>query len=261
MHFMFPLFFTEKYKSEIEALTEKLNKKEKECNQLKEERDTNHDRSNKLEQQMKTREKIFQDQLTQRGQKIVVLTAELDQRSGTIAYLTTQLHQLKLKQLKPTVEHIQSDPGRVPSPSPPKDPAPPRTKRYNTRPGNGPVKGVHPATHLRSNDNMPEPNQVQSHMFGRIHRVGTTPQTANPLSRSRGGEGSRDVTAFIAHVDPRGKEVEVKPAPPILPPITPQDAARREFALSAEIETLAIDKPYGAGKTLKSPNHSPVHTD
>ncbi|XP_054748794.2 coiled-coil domain-containing protein 92-like [Lytechinus pictus] len=251
----------EKYKSEIEALTAKLGEKEKECNQLKTDRDTNHDRLNELEQQMKVREKIFQDDLAQRQQKILTLTAELEQRSGTIAYLTTQLHQLKRKEIKPTVEHVRSDPERNQSPAPPKDPAPPRTRRYNIRTGNGPVKGVHPVNCLRNDANIPQPSQVQSHMFSRFRRIGPPPKTANPVLRSRGCEGVRDVTAFIAHVDTQGREVEVKPVPSILPPITPQDAVRREYSLSAEIETLAIDKPYGADSSLRSPNHSPLHTD
>ncbi|XP_071509290.1 coiled-coil domain-containing protein 92-like [Diadema antillarum] len=249
----------EQYTSEISSLKERLESKEKQCNQLSKERDSYSQKCSDIELQMKEREKAYQGEISEKGQRIIVLTAELDQRSGTIAYLTTQLHQLKLKQQgHPEDQTARAEPPeRISSPAPPKEPAPPRVRRFNLRTGNGPVPGAHVRTnrHVRR-ESAPPPNQVQSHMFSRIGQV----SPASPGYRQR-DEVVRDVAAFIAHVDPTGKEVEVKPAPAILPPIAPHESVSREYAMSAEIATLAIEKPFKVDSTLRSPNHSPVHTD
>ncbi len=165
-----------------------------------------------LEQQLKVQEKKFLDEIKKQKQTGNQYKADLEKKSEMIAHLTSQIRQLNLSKHKRTVS-LDEDYTRTGSPQPPSEPRPNfrRPHKHIRSPEEGAVRKTHRPMRAIPVD-------------GLTHDGLTLSELRQQYSRTRSSENQNDptvnVSAFLVQTEPKNSiEVEVKTAPPVLPPI------------------------------------------
>ncbi|XP_078611879.1 coiled-coil domain-containing protein 92-like [Branchiostoma floridae x Branchiostoma japonicum] len=246
------------------GLEKELKQKDDEWKDVQEHAEKKDKRIEMLEQQLRAQEKKFKDELKLKSTKMAQLSNELDSKSATIAYLTTQLHQVKVgKNLRKSREGVEALPeGMSPTPPSSREKSGSSRKTYRrgvtNMPVTGPIRAIHPSP--------PDSRDSSANV-----RTASGRRLPTPPMRPRTPSGSKvlDPAPFLESKNvARDREVSIKPAPAVLPPILPptgdeseeseSDASnrrtflRRQLRLAkqadrSEVETLAVDQVGGTG--------------
>lgn len=219
----------------LEAKLEKTESQVEELNKLLQEKDR---KIFSLEQQLKLQEKKLLSEVKQNKQKLSTMCNELDQKSANIAYLTNQLHQMalvkhKVKDCTRTNRRAHSN-----SPQPPQKPPPTHRRRVRT-----PVD-MESVTVLRNGlvSDAESSNSPSRHSSRRLS------SSADTRSYS-----DREVAAYVAKVDTVTSDIDIKPAPPILPPISPFPQDTRGVRSSSLYSHG--NSPYYSRRALRASKH------
>ncbi|XP_070572454.1 coiled-coil domain-containing protein 92-like [Ptychodera flava] len=250
----------EYYMKKIKSLETELKVKNDKSDETDKEIDKRDKRLHLLEQQLRAQERKYRDELKLKSQKIHSLSGELDSKSATIAYLTAALHKEKQKYKAREEQNMEKYGSKTAmNPLPPQEPVSGSARRRSQlrKSATSPVQ-YDAAT---GSFNVHPPTVPASVSEGRIKSGGRKPQVFRAVSPAM--SDTPDPAPFLAAREPSDEEirVEVKPSPPVLPPIHAQEMhsqkmnakhsslARRHYRLAnkkgngqAEVNTLAIDK-------------------
>ncbi|XP_002731228.1 coiled-coil domain-containing protein 92-like [Saccoglossus kowalevskii] len=192
-------------------------------------------RMNLLEQKLKAQEKKFVDELKGQKQYIASITGELEQKSAHIAYLTTQLHQEKLRRKNRDDRSVERSENKdTKKPLPPREAAPGSGRRRLMRSTTSPV----PVDSKTGTFKITPPSSAKGTSYvsnGRIGSGGRRLPTQPVRSDSPSILGDApDPRPFLVASEPTNGSVciEMKPSPPVLPPITALDDAEAKHTLS-----------------------------
>lgn len=222
----------EQSRDQHQELERKVEKAEEDARELEEHLAEKERKIFSLEQQLKVQEKKLQTEMKQNKKKLLTLSNELEQKSANIAYLTNQLHQMALVRHKPR-DMSPEERVHVNSPQPPQTRPPPSHRRRVRTPS------IDSVSVLKSGKISADTFEAGSKMDVPVSHTKRLSSPGNSRSLD-----DRELAAYVAKVDTATSDIEIKPAPPILPPISPFPQENR-----------AVHQ--GSGY---SPTHSPYYT-
>lgn len=245
------LFLSDQHHEVQQKLEAKLAKAENQVEAINKQLEERDRKIFSLEQQLKLNEKKLLAQVKQNKQKLSTMNNELDQKSANIAYLTSQLHQMALVRHN-VKDHVTDQRTHSNSPQPPQKPPSSHRRRVRTPISmeSVPVRKDGKVTVAESSDDSSQ----------RSRRLSSPANTRS--------FDEREISAYVAKVDRATSDIHIKPAPPILPPISQlsQDSpyySRRAVRVSkhresdsTEIGSLAVQAVHQRSKDLHAAQQS-----
>ena len=233
---------------QIKVLEAGIKEYKAEKKQLEEEVDKKERRIAILEQQLKVQEKKYLEEIKKQKQTGTQYKTELDKKSEMIAHLTTQIRQFNLSKHKRTVS-LEENYTRTGSPQPPKDPRP------NFRRPHKQIRSPEEGEVHKNRQPMRALHESVSHEGLTLSEL--REQYARARSKANQNEPTVNVSAFLVQSEPNEGEIEVKAAPPVLPPIHSRRGRRSPLNPHNSTSPAILAKENAARLTARKDSQSP----